>query len=715
MSDVRQRNGRAGAIESLEDLRPLFVLPDDDLPGEVLIPAFRASVRVSCMMGFFTSASLATLAPGLATFLNETEGKLRLIVSPFISLEDQAAIEAGHADASALADKALADIVVTEDALARHTLDCLAHLLRAGRVELQIAVMRNALFHPKVWLFSDGEASLAVHGSSNMTSAGMAANFEQVSLAKGWVDATQRYVVDKLEGQFERLWRDEDDHCIVLPAPQALRDGIIAAMSSDKAPSEPDFSAIFDRARVSRTPPAADAAPERIFAIPPDLRYMDGPFAHQGAAVDSWVQAGYRGILEMATGSGKTISSMIAAYRLAEAEGPVLIVVAAPYVPLIDQWCDEIIPFGLKPTNLTLVQGAAARGRALAKVARRLKHGLSRAEAVVVSHDTLCTPEFADAARRLGVKLMLIADEAHNLGRPNFIQDPPEYFDYRLALSATPVRQYDDDGTAALIAFFGPVVYHFTLEQAIGRCLVEYDYRLHATTLDEEEMDRWYDLSSRIRSNAWRTDGGKPDDYLAKLLRDRRELLETSVGKIGALDEALDGEDLRTLRHTLIYTSDKGPQQIEGVNDLLRRRGVSFHQLTASETSDRTKTRAVIDAFQNGEIQVLTAKRVLDEGVNIPQIRRAYILASTTVERQWVQRRGRLLRTCSAIGKDSAVIHDFIALPPQVDASALDDDARALVRSELRRIQEFAALARNAGADDGPLALTAKLVAAAFG
>ena len=184
--------------------------------------------------------------------------------------------------------------------------------------------------------------------------------------------------------------------------------------------------------------------------------------------------------------------------------------------------------------------------------------------------------------------------------------------------------------------------------------------------------------------------------------------------KIGALNAPWTRRTARP-QQTLVYTSDKGPQQLEAVNDLLRRRGLTFHQLTATETGDRAKTRAIIDAFQNGEIQVLTAKRVLDEGVNIPQIQRAYILASTTVGRQWIQRRGRLLRTCSAIGKDSAIIHDFLALPPGVDAAALDDDARALVRSELRRIQEFAALARNAGAADGPLALTAKLVAAAFG
>ncbi|MDJ0275402.1 DEAD/DEAH box helicase family protein [Sphingomonas sp. 2R-10] len=699
-------------LQHLSDIRPLLILPDDDLPGEVLIPAFRSSTGALCMMGFFSSASLAELAPGLATFLNETDGVLRLIASPFISAADQAAIEAGTAEAAAVADAALSKVVVTEDALARHTLDCLAHLLKVGRLQMRVAVMRDGLFHPKVWVFTDGADQLAVHGSGNMTAAGMTSNYEQISVSKDWADTTQHFVVDKLQRRFDRLWKNVDDHCVVLGASEAVRAGIMAALRPGE-PREPDFGALFDRAKaaavevVSRQP--------RGFAIPAGLRYEDGPFAHQGAAVRAWVDAGHRGILEMATGSGKTITSMIAGQRLVEAVGPTLIVVAAPYRPLVDQWCDEIEPFGITPVNLTLLSGAAARASALSKTARRLKHGLSKAEAVVVSHDTLCTPEFADATRKLGVRLLLIADEAHNLGREGFINEPPEHFEHRLALSATPVRQYDDVGTAGLVRFFGDVVYKFTLEQAIGKCLVEYDYHLVPTYLDEEEMDRWYDLTARIKQNAWRTDGGKPDDYLAKLFRDRRELLETSGGKIVALDRALGGLDTRALRHTLVYATDKSPRQLEEVNALLRRRGIAFHQLTATETGDRAKTRAVIAAFQAGDIQVLTAKRVLDEGVNIPQIRRAFVLASTTVERQWVQRRGRLLRTCSLIGKTSSDITDFLALPPGMDAGGLDDDAKSLVRSELKRVQEFGGLARNAGSNDGPLALTAKLVSAAFG
>ena len=221
-------------------------------------------------------------------------------------------------------------------------------------------------------------------------------------------------------------------------------------------------------------------------------------------------------------------------------------------------------------------------------------------------------------------------------------------------------------------------------------------------------MDDWFALTGRIKQNVWRGEDGKPDDYLAKLLRDRRALLETASGKVSTLKTLLD-EEKASLQHTLVYTSDKGPDQLENVNRLLRDRHLLYHQLTAEETVSREKTKRIINSFQEGEIQVLTAKRVLDEGVNIPQICKAFILASTTVERQWVQRRGRLLRTCSAIGKTHSVIHDLLALPPGME-EGLDPDARSLVRTELRRAQEFARLARNAGRPDGPLAMIDKLV-----
>ncbi|HCE24620.1 MAG TPA: hypothetical protein DF282_19240 [Hyphomonas sp.] len=704
------------ALKALKNVRPLYFLPNEPLAEEVLIPGFRVATKVDCMVGFFSSEVLASLAPGLATFIDRSKDSFRLIISPLLRAADLAAIEDGTRTAESVASEILEGMVLTEDLLQQHTLKCLSYLLRVRRLEIQIALMKDALFHPKVWLFQDGVDVIAAHGSSNVTYAGIKKNIEQIAISKSWEDPNQRYIAEKLSYQFLRLWENKEDSCVVVPLPKAVSEKLLRTYSSDTPPTESELQALYGRANglsEEQVPFEVHELPREAFAIPTDLQFDDGPFAHQGAAVKAWCEAGFRGVLEMATGSGKTITSMISAYRLFELHKPLLIVVAAPYVPLVEQWCDEIAPFGLKPTNLTLAGGAQKRASELQKIKRRLRTGITSVEAVVVSHDTLCTPAFLDVIASFDCARLLIADEAHNLGSPSFINNPPEFFEYRLALSATPIRQYDQEGTDALFAYFGDVVFQFTLEEAIGRCLVEYDYFVHPVYLTPSEMNEWYELTGKIKQNAWRGNDGKPDEFLAKLLRDRRALLETAAGKLGQLSTLLDQENVDALRHTLVYATDKAPAQLEAVNRLLRKKGILFHQLTAEETGDRDNTKRIIKSFQDGEIQVLTAKRVLDEGVNIPQICKAYVLASTTVERQWVQRRGRLLRTCRAIGKTHSTIHDFLALPPGME-DGLDPDARSLVRSELRRAQEFARLARNAGRPDGPLAILDKLVDAAF-
>ena len=704
------------SLRSLEGVRPLYMLPGDPLGEEVLIPGFREATTVDCMVGFFSSEVLASLAPGLATYISRTQNSFRLIISPLVRTEDQAAIEDGLRSAEAVASRIVEELIITEDLLQQHTLKCLTWLLRERRIEFKVALMKDALFHPKVWLFENGENIVAAHGSSNVTYAGIRKNIEQIAISKSWQDPTQRYITDKLRYEFERLWKNKDDNCIVIGMPEAVRHRLLQTYGSETAPTEDELRNLYRRAMEHpRERERFEPEPAQIvrFAIPEWIQYEEGPFGHQGKAIVGWSGAGYQGVLEMATGSGKTITSMIGAHHLYQVKKPLLIVVAAPYVPLIQQWCDEIKPFGLKPVNLTTAGSAAKRASELQKVKRRLRTGLSDVEALVVSHDTLCTRAFLSAVEAFNCIRLLIADEAHNLGRPSFVNDPPEFFEYRLALSATPTRQYDEEGTDALFRFFGPVAFQFTLEEAIGQCLVEYDYYVHAVHLTPSEMDEWFDLTGKIKKNAWRSEHGKPDEYLAKLLRERRALLETASGKVSTLGELLDDENVDTLQHTLVYTSDKGPDQLDDVNRLLRDRNILYHQLTAEETASREETKQIIEDFQNGDIQVLTAKRVLDEGVNIPQICKAFILASTTVERQWVQRRGRLLRTCSAIGKTHSVIHDLLALPPSLE-DGLDPDARGLVRSELHRAQEFARLARNAGRSDGPLAMIDRMVDAVY-
>ena len=698
-------------LRSNQWIRPIYVLPEDPFIDDLLIPSFIACSRVDCMVGFFTSGTLASLAPGLATFINRSQGTFRLVISPILRADDWAAIKDGVSGAEEVVESLFDDVLVTEDAIKRHTLECLSWLLRKGRLEIQIALMKEGLFHPKVWLFHDrNEEVLCAHGSTNLTVAGMYHNVEQIAVSTSWGSVDDQYTIRRLNEQFQAFWNHEAANCIVLPIPGVIRQRLVQTYETDAPPQEVDAARLYKRA--IREVPITSYRTSVGFHIPPWLRYQDGPFAHQGEAVAAWCNAGYRGILEMATGAGKTIAAMIAAYRLFEKERPLLVVVAAPYIPLVQQWHREIESFGIAPVDLTSAIGSGGRARLLGRLRRSLRSGSQDVAAIVVTHDTLTNSAFQAELERFEATTLLIGDEVHSLGSAGFVSNPPDFFDYRLGLSATPLRQYDQVGTEALLDFFGPVRYQFTLSQAIGTCLVPYDYFIHPVELDASEMNRWYDLSSKIRQNRWREGDDEPGPYLQKLLRDRRAILENASGKIAALEHALQIEKPRELRHTLIYASDKAPEQLDRVNETLRGLGVRFHQLTYEETSDRKRTQQILRSFQDGDLRVLTSKRVLDEGVNIPQIQKAFILASTTVERQWIQRRGRLLRKCDAIGKQSGEIHDFVTIPP--DLQGLDRDGRYLVASELTRIREFAESSRNAGLPGGPLEVIRKLAQVAY-
>ena len=680
----------------------MYLVPRDNVVDGVLIPAFKTARSVDCMVGFFSSHSFAEIAAGLATFLGNATEPLRLIISPYLSPADQQAMRLGVSSAESMASALILDVTPSADELANHTLRCLAWLIRTNRLEIRIALMKNALFHPKVWIFQCDADRAALHGSSNMTRDGLTRNREQMTLSRSWRGEESIFHIDLLQKDFEEIWSGSDESCVVFDLPRAIREKLLREYSAGQAPTEADCRKLWRKAQgLPEMEPEETLERRQVLTIPDSIEYRTGPYAHQGRAVDAWRQSGWRGVLEMATGSGKTISAMIGATLLQEEVESLFIVIAAPYRPLIEQWCGEVEPFGVRPVNLTLLSGSAARDGKIRELGRKLRMGLAKTEIVLVSTDTLCTPEFISSVSSVDAKKLLIADECHNLGAQGFVSNPPESFDFRLGLSATPIRQYDEEGTEALFEYFGPVCFQFTLEDAIGVCLTPYDYHVHFGDLSRSEMDEWGRLSDEISKRAWKIKSRAKDPYLDNLLRQRRLVLETADAKISLLKERLSRETDASLGFTLIYATDKDPTQLDRVNAILQERGVLYRQLTHEETLNRKKTAEILSAFQAGDIKILTAMRVLDEGVNIPQIKKAYILASTTVRRQWIQRRGRLLRTCRQIGKTHAEIHDFVALPP-AGTSPLDPDARRIVKGELDRVWEFARLCRNGADDQGP-------------
>ena len=293
----------------------------------------------------------------------------------------------------------------------------------------------------------------------------------------------------------------------------------------------------------------------------------------------------------------------------------------------------------------------------------------------------------------------------HNLGAPRVSQALPDRADLRIGLSATPVRQYDPDGTDQLFEYFGHPVFEFGLSEAIrAGCLTPYEYHLHEVAMSDREYDKWIELTERLRKAGFMVDDdGRsvvPTAAAERLLRQRRAVLEQVSAKVEVLRDLLLKMGPSSIARCLVYTSAKGTvvdgtRQIEQVNEMLQALGINIHQLTSTETAYRD-AGGYLEAFGRGDYQVLTAMKVLDEGIDIPQTDTAFLLASSAVQREWVQRRGRILRR--APGKTLARLHDFITVPPDPESPS----GQSILRSELRRAEEFASLADNEWDSDGP-------------
>jgi len=693
------------SLRILDGSRPMYWLPDDAVADEVLNPALRHCETFELMAGYFSGAVLAEMAHGLAAYLTRTSSPLRLLISPVLSDDDQRALASGE-DPEAVTLRALEaafqDEIALSSMLARHTKSCLAYLSSHGRLQIKVVVMRHGIFHPKQWTFAAGDDIAVLSGSANATQQGVTRNVEQLRLDLSWRNDDSRQACAIGRERFRIYWDNERPQTAVsIPVGEAFTRGLLQGYSTERPPTEDEYQAALAAEGLSSEEDTVLAAG---FRIPSGLVWETGDYRHQGEAVKAWENNGELGVLAIATGGGKTISSLIAAHRLLGRVGSLFVLVAAPTRPLVTQWASEMREFGLTPYVQGSNRTAKKHVEYLEKRIERVARGIVEVDSAVVTNHLVNTPEMKRLLERHSNLVMFVGDEAHNLGAEQFISDPPEVR-FRLGLSATPERQYDPDGTADLFDYFGGVVYTFGLDRAIGLCLVPYDYYVHEARLQDDEMDEYRALSAEIRALYARTAGGDGKSRSKALdikYARRRAILESAVGKIGVLRELLVEADPKSVSHTLIYCTDKNPEQLISVNELLRSLGISFHQLTEAETQASALVAAVIDNFRSGAIQVLTAKRVLDEGFNIPEISTAYVLASTTVKRQWVQRRGRVLRLCPAIGKTSASLHDVVTMPPDLEVD--DEDAKRLIRGELARVSEFAELAQNRHSDSGPYA-----------
>ncbi len=656
-----------------------------DIITDFFVPALSVSVRYDRGVGFFSAGWLRVAAKGMAA-LARNSGRARWVTSPILSEEDWQALQLGEA---ARHDEVLRRAIERnlddlERSLEQETLSTLAWLVADGILDFKLALPRNKLergeFHDKFGVFTDAAGNqVSFNGSYNDSVQGTR-NYESIKIFCSWLPAFAPLVRADAE-RFERLWNNFDPNVQVFDLPEAARARIVRLRTRERPYPEPDW----EKLRLLRKTRALYEArlPARP-RVPPHITLRD----YQIQAIEAWFAHGCRGLLEMATGTGKTITALAASARLYERERRLAVVVAVPYQHLVDQWCEEARAFGYRP-----VLAYQSKTRWLDELNARVVEyngGYRRFISVITTHTTFISPEFQGTIARLKGPSLLIADEAHHLGAERSRQRYPQNIDFRLALSATPDRWFDDIGTAALRAYFGETVFSFPLDKAIGISLTPYYYYPYLVPLTDEEMERYEELSAKIaRLIDWEDEEGQ--QALKMLLIRRAELLNKAENKLSALSDLVDAQD--TIDHALFYCA---PGQIEDVLHLLGwEKGLLVHRFTAEE-GPKERQQLLTD-FANGDLQALVAMKCLDEGVDVPSTRTAFILASSSNPREFIQRRGRILR--KAPGKEFATIYDLIAVPPTawtVSRDSLTFQAeRSIVRRELQRFKEFASPALN--------------------
>ncbi len=652
---------------------------NNKLRDGVLLPLLESCDEIWRASGYFSSG-VFELAPQEWRRFFVRGGELRLVCSPLLGRPDLEAIIQALEKPKTLLEQPVPTIARNK----AFGQKLLAWGLANSQIHIQLARVtdnHNAIYHEKFGVgFLAGRPQIAFSGSVNETYGGYSENFELAH-----VD-TQQENLPAFVKRFAALWSDNTQGLDVFALHKALALGLVETKDegSDSATSAKD-------SRYSRF--------AEVVVKPASLKLRD----YQKEAIARWFDAGGIGIYEMATGTGKTITSLATALRLYKhLGGPLAIVVVAPYLVLVDQWAETMAWFGLQPIKCS---GGRDNWESDAHNTIRLANrDLRQVVSLVASNATFASDAMQTLIKRLEVPTLIIADEVHNFGADNLSLALPERVSMRLGLSATPERFRDERGSTSIRNYFGDTVFEFSMRDAMEAsppALVSYDYHPVKVALDSQEYERYADLSARIaRAMSFGGEENSLPEPAKKLLIARARLIAGASQKLELLKRSI--EPYRSKPYSLVYCGDGRLDTSEDneteafarqIDEVVRMLSHDMGMNAASYTSRTSKSdrEALLSEFREGRIQVLVAIRCLDEGVDIPEIRRAFVLASSTNPRQFIQRRGRVLRT--APGKEKAEIFDFFVVPPEGHKATETD--RNLVKREMSRAREFLKLASN--------------------
>ena len=683
-----------------------------DIVRNFLIPVLSETVIYQRAVGFFSSSSLLEVSKGI-TGLVRNKGYIQLICSPYLSEEDFEAIKKGYSERdlfySILIKRLLEPLTYFEE----QRLNLLANLIKDGSLDIRIAFTKNksglGIYHEKMGVAQDFEGNIiAFSGSMNESQTAFNLNYESIDVFCSWKNQDQMSRVESKLHAFNSIWNSNEPNMETIEFPE-IKEEIIKRYLNSKPNLDVDYE---EFEIIDKTDRLVEYNQNQI-RIPYGVKLYN----YQIEAIDEWQNNEFVGIFDMATGTGKTFTALGGIVKLYESIGGEFgIIIVCPFQHLVEQWVEDIKLFGINPIiGYSKSSQRDWRNRLSSAIRdQKLKVKNKGFFCLVTTNATYRSNFVQNQIIKIKDNALLVVDEAHNFGAETLREMLPAHFNYRLALSATLERHNDEIGTDALLNYFGKKCIEYTLERAISeKKLTEYNYFPVLVTLSPEELDVYIELSNRISKCIVTDKTGKQSlNQLGKQLAiQRARVVAGAKNKLSAIRQVM--EPLRNESHILVYcgaasilepdedetpVSNEDLRQIDQVTFILGNElNMRVSQFTSKE--DIEERKILKKEFEKGEmLQALIAIKCLDEGVNIPKIKTAIILASTTNPKEYIQRRGRVLRL--AEGKDFSNIYDFITIPYNLHrvhslTSSEIDQFKTLVRNELSRGYEFSKIALN--------------------
>ena len=647
---------------------------------EFYIPVLEQSCKYYRIAGYFNSTALSIASKGIEGLIHNN-GKMFLLISPKISLEDLRIIE--QCNEICESSKLYTDLFTVE--FANDNLKALAWMLKNNKLEIKIAVGRNlenTLFHEKIGiLFDTDNQAISFSGSINETASAWLNNIEEFKVFKSWVPGQLEYLnIDY--NRFLQYWNNKkEDIAKVYDLPSAVKNEIIK-----HAPSDINELKIMQRYQRDRNKPVLNF------------------FPHQVRAIEKWFQCGNSLLMEMATGTGKTRTAIGCLLKKISDKKRLLTIIATPQNTLSRQWLLDFNNLKVPVDRTAIIDGTNHNWRKdLALILLDLATDKITTGVVFTTHDTSSSNDFISTIKeyQYDTEILFICDEVHAVGAAQQRKALLKEYKYRIGLSATPERMFDEEGTTLIRDYFGKDSFEFTIYDALHTIneltgkpfLNQYNYCPVFVRLNEDEMQKYKSLTKRVAymlSLKKKKDKEFDESALQRLYDQRADILKNAENKIDMLAELITIIEPQNFYDTIIFVTEK---QMEPCLSLLASRQIKRAKITEEESATKkvnilgeTERQSIISAFARKELQAVLGIKCLDEGIDIINARVAILMASTTNPREFIQRVGRVIRP--APNKDISIIYDMIVLPD-------DESSKGILEKEAKRAYLIAVNAVN--------------------